>query len=153
MGLQNRRTKLSWKQEELCFMIKIFLCIFGLKLPEQRCMYRTVLHIDYSKTRLLKKSSPIRNQKLAILEYLVVQCTYMFPKKRGQSYTLQGIRAYSLGIVTHQNHTIYNFQDSRRLRPSKTLLLKKTQLTTSQVKLITLKYMKNLKSPKSNIIL
>ena len=41
-------------------MIKIFLCISGWKQPEQWCMYRTVLHIEYSRTRLLKKSSPAR---------------------------------------------------------------------------------------------
>ena len=44
MGLQNRRIELSWKLLKQCFMIKIFLCIFGLKLPEQWCMYRTTPH-------------------------------------------------------------------------------------------------------------
>ena len=28
-------------------MIKAFLCIYGQKLPEQLCMYRTILHIEY----------------------------------------------------------------------------------------------------------
>src|SRR5882757_5825985 len=72
MGLQNGKTELSWKLQDLCFMIKIFLCIFGLKLPEQRCMYKTILHIEYSRTRLLKKSSPARNQNSAISKYSVV---------------------------------------------------------------------------------
>ena len=44
------------------------------KLPEQLCMYRTVLHIEYSKTRLLKKYSSVRNQKSSISEYSVVLC-------------------------------------------------------------------------------
>ena len=57
MGLWNGRIELSWKLQELCFMIKIFLCIFEMKLPEQQCMYRTVLHIEFSRTRLLKKYS------------------------------------------------------------------------------------------------
>ena len=64
----------------LCFF-KIFLCIYGQKLPEQQCMYRTVLHIEYSRTRLLKNSSLERNQKLAISKYLAVQCTYTFQRK------------------------------------------------------------------------
>ena len=35
MGLQNGRTEPSWKLQELCFMIKTFLCTFGMKLLEQ----------------------------------------------------------------------------------------------------------------------
>ena len=42
-----------------------------------------VLHTEYPRTRLLKESSPARNQKSAISEYLVVQCTYTFQKRRG----------------------------------------------------------------------
>ena len=71
---QKERTELSWKLEEICFMIKIFPCIYGQKLPEQWCMYRTVLHIEYSRTRLLNKSSPARNQKSAISKYSAVLC-------------------------------------------------------------------------------
>ena len=85
MGLRNGRIEPSWKLQEKCFMIKIFLCIFGLKLPEQRCMYRTVLHIEYSRTRLLKKSSPARNQKSTISDYSAVLYTYTFQKKREQN--------------------------------------------------------------------
>ena len=40
---------------------------------------QTVLHIEYSRTRLLKKSSPTRNQKSA------VQCIYTFRKTREQN--------------------------------------------------------------------
>ena len=39
-------------------MIKIFPCIYGKKLPEQWCMYRTVLHTEYLRTRHLKKYFP-----------------------------------------------------------------------------------------------
>ena len=66
MGLQKSRIELSWKLREQCFMINIFLCIFGRKMPEQWCMYKTVLHIEYSRTRLLKKYSPARIQKSSI---------------------------------------------------------------------------------------
>ena len=52
---------LPWKLQEQCFMIKIFPCIYGKKLLEQRCMYRTILHTEYSRTRHLKKSFPARN--------------------------------------------------------------------------------------------
>ena len=52
-------------------------------------MYRNVLHTEYSRTRHLKKSSPARNQKLAISEYSVVLFTYIFQKKREQIYILQ----------------------------------------------------------------
>src|SRR5713226_40292 len=82
MGLQKGRIELSWKLQEQCFMIKIFLCIYGQKLLEQRCMYRTVLHTEYSRTRLLNKSSPTRNQKSAISKYFVVPCTYTFQKRK-----------------------------------------------------------------------
>ena len=44
-------------------------------------MYRTVLHIEYLRTRLLKKSSSARNQKSAISEYSVFHCTYTFQKR------------------------------------------------------------------------
>src|SRR5713226_5746064 len=94
MVLQNRRIELSWKLQEQCFMIKTFLCIFGRKLPEQRCMYRTILYIEYSRTRFLKKSSPARNQISTILEYLTVQCTSTFQKRRGLNYILQERRVY-----------------------------------------------------------
>ena len=30
---------------------------------KQQCVYRTMLHIEYLRTRLLKKSSPARNQR------------------------------------------------------------------------------------------
>ena len=56
MGLHKGRIELSWKLQEQCFMIKIFICISGWKPPERWCMYRTVLHIEYSRIRLLKKS-------------------------------------------------------------------------------------------------
>ena len=36
-------------------MIRIFPCIYGKKLLEQLCMYKTILHIEYSRTRHLKK--------------------------------------------------------------------------------------------------
>ena len=52
---------------------------------KHRCMYRTVIHTEYSRTRLLKKYSPARNQKSAISEYLDVQCTYTLQKRRGQN--------------------------------------------------------------------
>ena len=42
------------------------------KLPRQWCMYRTILHTEYSRTRHLKKSFPARNQKLSISEYSAV---------------------------------------------------------------------------------
>ena len=82
MGLRNGRIELSWKLQELCFMIKIFLCIFGQKLPEQRCMYRTVLHTEYSRTRLLKKYSLERSHKSAISEYSTILYTFTFQKRR-----------------------------------------------------------------------
>ena len=94
MGLQKERRELSWKLQGKCFMIKIFPCIYGHKRLEQLCMYRTVLHIEYSRTRHLKKSFLARNQKSSILEYSVVQYTYTFRKKRGQSYILQERRVY-----------------------------------------------------------
>ena len=85
MGLQKGRIENSWKLQGLCFMIKIFPCIYEHKLPEKQCMYRTVLHTEYSRTRLLKNSSPARNYKLAISEYSVVHCTYIYQKKREQN--------------------------------------------------------------------
>ena len=63
-------------------MIKIFLCIFGQKKLGQQCMYRTLLHTEYSRTRLLKNSSLARNQKSAILEYSAALYTYTFQKRR-----------------------------------------------------------------------
>ena len=56
----------------------------GRSFLEQLCMYRTVLHIEYSRTRHLKKCFLERNQKSVLSKYLVVQCTYTFQKKRGQ---------------------------------------------------------------------
>ena len=53
MGLRNGRTELSWKLQEPWFMIKIFLCIFGLKLPEQWCMYE-----NHTPHRVLKNKTP-----------------------------------------------------------------------------------------------
>ena len=44
-----------------------------------------VLHTKYSRTRNLKKSFLARKQNSSISEYLVVQCTYTFWKKRRQS--------------------------------------------------------------------
>ena len=82
MGLQKEKIERSLKLQEQCFMIKIYRCIFRLKLPEQWCMCRTVLHIECSRTRLLKKSSLARNQKSAISEYSAVPCTCTFQKKR-----------------------------------------------------------------------
>ena len=98
MGLQNKRIELSWKLQELCSMIKIYLCIFGRKLPEQRCMYKTVLHIDFSRTRLLKKSYPARNQKSAISEYSAILCTYTFQREENKirSFRKEG---YICGIL------------------------------------------------------
>ena len=61
MGLYKGRTELSWKLQELCFMIKIFLLVYGQRLPEQRCMYRTILHTEYLRIRHLNKSFPARN--------------------------------------------------------------------------------------------
>ena len=71
-GLQKGRIELSWKLQEQCFMIKIFPCIYGQKLPEQRCMYRTVLHTEYSGIRHLKNSFLVRNQNSTISQYSVV---------------------------------------------------------------------------------
>ena len=53
------------------------------KLPEQRCMYRTILHTEYSRTRHLKNSFLVRNQKSAISKYSVVLCTSTFQSRRG----------------------------------------------------------------------
>ena len=78
-------SKKPQKLQEQCFMIRIFPCIYGQRLPEQRCMYRTVLHTEYSRITHLKKSFPARNQKSAISEYSVVQCTYTFQKRREQN--------------------------------------------------------------------
>ena len=94
MGLRNGRIELSWKRQEQCFMIKIFLCIYGQKLLEQRCMYRIILHTEYLRTRHLNKSSPVRNQKSAISEYSAVLYTYTFRKKRGRREILQERRVY-----------------------------------------------------------
>ena len=74
MGLQKGRIEQSWKLQGHCVMIKIFPCIYGQKLPGQPCMYRTVLHTEYLRTRLLKKSFLERNQKSSISEYLVLLC-------------------------------------------------------------------------------
>ena len=63
-------------------MIKIFLCIFGPKLPKQKYMYRTVLHIEYSRTRLLKKSSSARDQKSSILRILGCPVYIHIPKEK-----------------------------------------------------------------------
>ena len=63
-------------------MTKTFPCIYGQKLPEQQCMYRTVLHTEYSRTRLLKKYSPTRNQKSSISEYSAALYTCDIPKEK-----------------------------------------------------------------------
>ena len=86
------------------------LPMHGQKLLEQWCMYRTVLHTEYSRTRHLKKSFLARNQKSAISEYSVVQCTYSFQKRRtkldpsgkkgifvGYSKSSKAYRIYFLG--------------------------------------------------------
>ena len=72
MGLQKGRIKLSWKLQEQCFIIKIFACIYGQRLSEQQCMYRTVLHTEYLRTRLLRsllqqetRSQPSQNIRLS----------------------------------------------------------------------------------------
>src|SRR5713101_3306059 len=94
-------------------------------------MYRTVLHTDYSRTRLLKKSSPARNQKSSISEYLVVQCTYTFQKKRGLNYILQERRVYLWDTLKAIRLTEYTSQDSRRFTSVGMKHLMKTQLTTN----------------------
>ena len=114
MGLQKGRIELSWKLQEQCFMIKIFPCIYGQRLPEQRCMYRIILHIEYLRTRRQKKYSLARNQKSTISEYLVVQCTYTFRKKRGKSQILQERKVYLWDTLKARRLTEYTSQDSRR---------------------------------------
>ena len=77
-------------------MINIFLCTYGKKLPEQGCMYRTVLHTEYSRTRHLKKSFSVRNQKSSILEYSVVQCTHI-PKEKRTKFDPSGKKGIFVG--------------------------------------------------------
>ena len=66
---------------------------------------RTVVYVqNLTLHRVLENKTPeevffIRNQKSAISELLVVQCTYTFRKKKGQSYILQGKRVYLWDIV------------------------------------------------------
>ena len=62
-------------------MIKIFLSIYGQKLLEQRCMYSTILHMEYSRTRLLKKSSPARNQRVSHLKIFGYPVYINIPKE------------------------------------------------------------------------
>ena len=97
MGLQKGILEPSWKLQEQCFMIKIFLCIYGKKHLEQWCMYRTVLHTEYWRTRHLKKSFPIRNQKSSISEYLDIQCTYTFQKRKRKKLDPSGKKGIFVG--------------------------------------------------------
>ena len=115
MGLQKGRIEPSWKLQEQCFMIKIFLCIYGQKQLEQQCMYRIVIHIEYSRTRILNNSSLARNQKSAISEYSVVPCTYIFQKRREQNQILQERRAYLWVTLKARRLTEFTFQDTRIL--------------------------------------
>ena len=98
MRLQKGRIEWLWKQQGKCFMINIFLCIYGKKYLEQRCMHRTILHIKYSRTRHLKKYFPTRSHNSAILEYSVVQYTHTFQKKEDKvrSFRKEG---YICGIL------------------------------------------------------
>ena len=100
-------------------------------------MYKTVLHIEYLRTRLLKKSTLARNQKSAISEYSTVLCTIHIPKENrtkldpsgkkgifvGYSESSKAYRIYFLGYkkidinidVTFDEDTAYN---KSRKRPA-----------------------------------
>jgi len=58
---------------------------------------QTVLHIEYSRTGLLKKYSPERNQKSTISEYSAVLCTYTFQKKQKQKLDPSGKKGIFVG--------------------------------------------------------
>ena len=94
MGLRSKRTEPSWRQQNLCCMIRIFLCTFGWRKQEHLCMYRSILLIEYLTIRLLKRLSQELHLRLAIWEYLVSWCTYMSQRRKGPSSILLGGRVY-----------------------------------------------------------
>ena len=111
-------------------MINIFLCIYGQKLLEQLCMYRTVLHIKYSRTRHLKKSSPAEKPEVSHLRifgcpvYIHIskeKRTKLYPSEKkgvfvGYSESSKAYRIYFLGFknidisrdVTFDKDSTYN---------------------------------------------
>ena len=114
-------------------------------------MYRTVLHTEYSRIRHLKKYFLARNQKSAISEYSVVQCTYKFRKKRakldpsgkkgifvGYSESLKAYRIYFPGFkkidisrdVTFDEDSAYNKSKKRPVEDPKETEIPKIQDTT-----------------------
>ena len=95
MGLQNERTEPSWKQQNQCYMTRIFLWTFGRKQQGHLCMYKIVLLIEYMTTRIWKNISQERNQKSTILEYVAARCTYISQRRIGPSSILLGGRVYS----------------------------------------------------------
>ena len=76
-------------------MIKIYLCIFGLKLLEQQCMYRTVLHIEYSKTRL----EVFSGKKLEVSHLRIFGCPFYIhnPKEKRTKLDPSGKKGVFVG--------------------------------------------------------
>ena len=81
-GVAERKNRKIMEAARQCSMIKIFLCIYEQKLPGQLCMYKTVLHIDYSRTRHLKKV--FSGKKLEVSHLRIFGCPVYIhiPKER-----------------------------------------------------------------------
>ena len=122
MGLQKERIERSWKQQGPCFMIKIFPCIYGQRLPKKWCMYRTVLYIEYSRTRHLKKCSLARNQRSEVIYLRIFGCLVYIhiPKEKRTKLDPFGKKGIFVGYTESSKSYMIYFLGLRRLTSAET---------------------------------
>ena len=116
MGLHKGIIELSWKMQELCFMIKIFLCIFRRKLPEQQCMYRTVLPNRVLQNKTPKEVFFGKKPEVIHLKIFGYPVYIHVPKEKRTKLDPSGKKGIFVGCSDTSNHTEYTIQDSRRSR-------------------------------------
>ena len=114
MGLRNGRTKPSWKLQKPCSMIKIFLCIFGLKLPEQWYVQNRTPH------RVLENKTPeevFSGKKPEVIHLRIFGCLVYIhiPKEKRTKLDPQERRVYLWDTLKARRLIEYISQDTRRL--------------------------------------
>ena len=78
-------------------MIKIFPCIYGKKLLEQWCMYKTILHTKYLRTRHLKKSSLEKKTEVSHLRIFGFPVYIHIPKEKRTKLDPSGKKGIFVG--------------------------------------------------------